>query len=180
MVETFFENPLYIYFALALAELVLVVIWYEKRTSRWVLSLVIPVVLAGVVGLVAHLVVTDRERIIAAVKDIARSVESGQLQQLPDHLDRDFTARLEGLRVGKRQVVALCNSRISRWRIRRVSFAKMKVEVASEEAKMHVVTILTYGEDSRRTPLIWDAVWIKRGGSWLILRVAEPKHGIEF
>ena len=61
MSETFFENPVYVYIALAVAELVLFIIWRETRTRKAALCLLIPPLLAVVIGLIAHFVVTDHE-----------------------------------------------------------------------------------------------------------------------
>ncbi len=181
MAETFFEDPIYVYFALAFTELVLGVIWYEKRTTRWALSLLIPVALAGAVVLVEQLVVTDKEQIVSAARDITEAIESRELERIPEHLDEKFVARLRGMRIGRDEVVAVCNARISRWNISGVSFGKHDVEVTGSQATMHVVTILSYGEEgSSRTSLIWDIIWVKRDGRWRILEVAEPRQGIEF
>ncbi len=85
------------------------------------------------------------------------------------------------MQIGRDEVVAVCNARISRWNISGVSFGKHDVEVTGSQATMHVVTILSYGEEgSSRTSLIWDIIWVKRDGRWRILEVAEPRQGVEF
>jgi len=179
MKEAFFESPFYVYLTLAFAELVLVVVWHEKRTRAWALSLLIPVLLTGAVVLVERLVVTDREQIIAAARDIAAAVETRDLERIPQHLDDKFSAKLPGKRIDRDKAVAEINAKISRRNITGVNFRKTDIEVTGSEAKMHTTTILIYGEEGSRTSLIWDITWIKRAGRWKILEVAEPRHGIE-
>ncbi len=179
MAETFFEDPFNVYLTLAFAELVLGAIWYEKRTTRWALSLLIPVALAGAVVLVEQLVVTDKEQIVAAARDIAEAIESRELERIPEHLDEKFSARVQGVQRDRDEVVAVCNALISRWNITGIGFGRTDVEVTGSEAKMQLKTIFTYGEEGIRTSLIWDIIWIKRDGRWRILEVAEPRQGIK-
>ena len=180
MSKTFFENPLYVYIALGFAELILAVIWYERRHRTWIKSLIVPPVLAVVVALVAHFVVTDREQIIAAARDIAEAIEQQQFQRIPEHLDEKFVATLNGRSVGKDKVTALCNAEVDRWGITGVNFHNMSVEVTPTQARMHLTTFVFYGrEGSSRTALIWDVLWIRRDGRWRIREVAEPQHGFE-
>lgn len=178
MSETFFESPLYVYFALALGELVLGVLWHERRTRKFALAMIAPPVLAVLVGLVAWLVVTDREQIESAARDIANAIEQNQTQRIPAHLDADFTASVGGMPIRKEGVVMVCNSNIERWGIDRVTFHKVDVQVDGSRARMHLTTFLTY-DGGQRSGLIWDLEWINRGGEWLILKVAEPKQGFE-
>ena len=180
MSETFFESPLYVYVTLVLAELVLGVIWYESRKGKWVLGLLGPPMLGLAVGLVEHFVVTDREQIVAAVEEIAEAVETRQLHRMPQHLDEQFTATLGGMRITKDEVVAVCNANVSKWSIREVNFHGMQVEITGREARMEVTTFLVYGrEGNLRSSLMWDITWIKRQGRWLILDVAQPRHGFK-
>jgi len=74
MSETFFENPLYVYIALGLVEVVLLGIWFERRAPGAARAMIVPPVLAGVVALMAHWVVTDREQIQTASQDIAEAI----------------------------------------------------------------------------------------------------------
>ncbi len=181
MSETFFESPLYVYFALGLAELVLAVIWHEKRTRRWAISLAIPIVLAGVVVLVEHVVVTDREQITAAALDIADAIESRQLDRISPHLDDEFQAIFQGIPISKDGVISVCQSQISNWEIKRINFGRTVIKVDGRSATMHLNTFLVYGEKREsRTAMIWDIRWIEREAGWKMYRVSEPKQGFEF
>ena len=180
MSETFFENPLYVYVALALSEVVLVALFFERRSRRAACLLLVPAALAGVVALVAHLVRTDREKIIAAARDIADAVEAGQFDRIAAHLDDDFSASLDGRTVTKAQTVAVCTTVVKRWDITAVTFHNVTVEVTGDRAKMHLTTFISFkAAGPRRTGVIWDVRWIRRSDKWLLLEAEEPTPGFE-
>lgn len=180
MKELFFENPFNLYLALGVIEFPLILIWFARRGRMRLVTLLVPPVLAGLVGLVAHLVVTDREQIIAATEDIALSVESSQTQRIAGHLDEQFTGYLHGVLVRKKELAAVCNASIEKWGISKIVLHKMDVQVSSPKAKMHVNTIITYSTyGGGRIGLIWDTTWIKRGKKWFVLEVQEPRTGFE-
>jgi len=180
MSETFFESPLYVYIALGLAELVLAAIWYERRNRHWALAMVVPPVLVVAVALVAHWVVTDREKIILAAGDIARAAEAGRLERIPPHLDEAFSSAAAGMDLRKSGVVDALEARIRRWRISAIRFNKMRVEIDDGRARMHVTTVISYGRNGDgRAFLIWDVLWAKRGDTWRILEVQSVRQGIE-
>ncbi|MHC4294257.1 MAG: hypothetical protein ACYSTL_01585 [Planctomycetota bacterium] len=180
MSEMFFENPLKIYIALGLIELVCVIVFLVRRTGKSALALLVPLGLAGIVALVAYLVVTDREQITAAVHDIANAIVTAQPERIPPYLDEQFTAHLFGESVRKNEIKAVCNSSIKKWGISEIKFHNMRIEVENRDAKFHVNTFITFSEHGGgRHPLIWDATWVKRGKKWLVLNVREPRTGFE-
>lgn len=183
MSETFFENPIYVYIALGLAELVIAAVWYERRNRRLILAMLIPPVLAIGVAVVERLVVTDREQIMAAAGQMAEAVERRQLDRIVEHIDDEFSsgARMFSLSITKANIVAFANSRISRYSISSIKLAKVGVEVTGRTAKMHLLTMVHHGQDGRaKTPLIWDIVWIRRRDGWRMLEVTGLRQGIEF
>ena len=180
MRETFFENPLWAYVVLGLAAVVLLAVFLERRTPRRAALLLVPVVLAGLTFLVERVVLTDREKIVRAAEDIAHAVETGRTEEIPRYLDGKFVARLRGLPVIKPAVVAVCRSETSAWGIVGVSLHNVQVQVTGMQAKMHVNSIISFGEGGRqRTGIIWDVLWIKRGQEWLVLEVSDPRPGLE-
>jgi len=180
MSETFFENPLYVYLALGFCELVLAVIWHERRAKTWGLAMLVPPVLAAVVALVAHLVVTDREQILRAARDIAQAVETNQLERIPAHLDDDFISNVPRMRLTKADVLAAFRTETKKHAIRGVKFGRTTVEIAGREAEMHTVTVIIYGEKGEgRLWMIWDVLGFKRAGGWKILEVRQLRQGIE-
>lgn len=174
----FCEDPFYVYFALALAELVLAGIWYEKRTRRWAATLLVPVVLAGAVVLVEKLVVTDREWLVRAAGEIAADFEAGKVDAAEKYLDE----KLMGFFGVKQATLAAGRAALLKYDLQSVRLTKLEVQVDDERAKMHTVSIITFkGEEfSGRTSLIWDVHWLKRDDGWRIIRVDRPREGIEF
>lgn len=180
MAETFFEDPTYVWITLVFAEIVLAALWYEKRTRGWALSLAAPVLLAGIVTLVAWLVVTDREQILNVSREIAAAVEDGQAERIPQHLDEDFSASILGQRIARARVVAYCNSQTRQWGIKSITFHKPNVEVTGDEATMNLTTFITYGRDGGgKTSMIWEVLWIKRSGRWRVSEVIEARQGFK-
>ena len=178
--ELFFENPAYVYLTLALAEFALLAIWYERRGRNWALSLAAPVVAAAVVALVAHLVKTDREQIVAAAEDIAAAVQARQPARIPPHLDEQFTMSLHGFTLLKADVVEVCNAETTQWGINTVKFHKVEVAVDGKRARMRIITLIYYQQGGNQPiSLIWNVDWIKRSDGWKILKVDEPRQGFE-
>lgn len=173
---TLFENPLYVYIVLALGWAVLIGIWRARRTRRCAWSLAAPPILAGIVLVVSTLVVTDREQILAAARDIATNFERGDMAEIVRHLDEDFTATLEGQTIGKPAVEAVCSRARQRYSITEIRFHRPQVQVNGGSAAMSLITIIKFEFEgaSGLTSLRWEIRWVKKGGSWKILRVQEP------
>ncbi|MGA2265991.1 MAG: hypothetical protein ABSH10_06115 [Phycisphaerae bacterium] len=173
--QLFFEDPLYVYITLAFAELVLLVIWHETRSQRWLIALAGPPILAGIVLLVATLVVTDREQLIGAAHAIACDAETGDIAATEAYLDDSYS----GLGVNKPGVVAIARSFLKKYRVTHVGFTRLTVEVyPGGRATMHAATIISFGSEGS-TAIVWDVQWVKRPAGWRILEVAEPQQKLE-
>ncbi len=178
MSETFFENPLYVYFTLGFGELVLAAIWHERRNRRWALSLLIPVVLAGAVVLVERLVVTDREQITAAAREIARDIENGEVAALERHLAADFAGIYEGIPLSKQMAIVACMREKGRYGIRAIRFGNVKVIVLDRLANMTVVTRITFetAELGRAMMKVtFDLKWVETPEGWQLRSAEEPR-----
>jgi hypothetical protein len=176
--RTFFEDPLYVYIALVFAELVLAAIWYERRSRRWAMLLLAPVVAAGAVFAVSTLVVTDREQILAAAARIARDLEGGSVAAAQEYLDDEY----RGVGMDKQGALALGRTAIQTYHIRSIRFTRMNVEVASRRARMRAATIIEIAArefGSGQAPLVWEVRWIKRKAGWRIIDVEEPQQRLE-
>ena len=178
--HAFFEDATYVYVALIFAELAIAAVWHEVR-KRWAaILLIVPPVLAGATFLVERVVVTDREKIVAATEEIAASVETGRLDAILPHLHEDFRARVAGVPLTKPMVEAAVRSRLVRYEIQSVNLHRMEVEIEGDRARMHVNTIFRYGpEGAQRYALVWDLRWERVGERWLILDVDPPQPGLE-
>jgi len=181
--EAFFENPIYVYLSLLVAVLVLLAIWYETRSRRVLLGMLIPVVLGILVATIEHLVVTDREQIVEASGEIAAAVQTRQLERIPPYIDEDFSAFLPliSLSLTKDGVVDACNRQILGRDIRSVKLGRTEVEVRGKTATMHAMTMVHYGTAAaRKTPLVWEVVWVKRQDGWRVLKVTDLRQGVRF
>jgi hypothetical protein len=169
----FFENPFYVYVTLGVAELVLTAIWWERRTPRWRQVLLIPPVLAGLVLLVERLVVTDREQLLADVREIARGLEMHQSETLDRYLDDDFRGYLGGREIDRKAAIETADQAVKGMGVSSVSLRDVEVQVNGATARMRGEAWLTFQAPNigvGRGRLEWEVVWRKRGGQW---RIAE-------
>lgn len=174
-----FEDPLYIYFTLGGAWLVLGAIWWERRSRKWAMTLLIPLVLGGAVALVEHLVVTDREQMVNAVHEIAADIERGKLDMAELYLDDQWT---QGYWITKDAALLAGRLAIDKFGIHKVKIQKVTVEVAGQTARMHLVTWVAFkaAEGEGSEPLVWELEWIRRDAGWRIIKSAEPRRQVEF
>ena len=169
----FFENPFYVYVTLGVAELVLAAIWWERRTPRWRQVLLIPPVLAGLVLLVERLVVTDREQLLADVREIARSLEMHQTETLDRYLDDDFRGYLGGREMDRKAAIETADQVVKGMGVSSVSLRDVEVQVNGATARMRGEAWLTFQDPNigvGRGRLDWEIVWLERGDQW---RIAE-------
>jgi len=176
--KTFFESPLPIYLTLIFAEVILAAVWYERRGRRTMLMLLLPPALAVIVLGVSALVVTDRERILNAAKTIARQAETGRTDALREFVDADYS----GFGDDKAGAIRAAESAIGTYRVSRVRFTKLQVEVTGDQAALHAATVIEFGDPrfgSGRTGVVFDVRWIRRQNGWRIIHVRPPRYGVE-
>ena len=176
--KVFFESPLPIYLTLVFAEIALAAVWHERRGRRAKLAMLIPPVLAVIVFSASTLIVTDREQIIRAAKTIAREVEVGRIDALSELVDEDYS----GFGDDKAGAIGATELAMGVYRVSRVRFTKLQVEVEGGEAAMHAATVIEFGAaryGSGRTGVIFDVRWIRRPEGWRIIHVRPPQYGVE-
>lgn len=172
--RTFLESPLYVYVFLAFAELALAAIWHERRTRRLAMSLLVPPAMAAIVFAVSTLVVTDRERLIQAAEKIARNAENGSIAAAVGYLDDNY----HGLGGDKQGLIDEGNRMLSQFRIKKIRFTSMNVEVQGQTAVMNAGTIIEFTDG--QYPLAWEVGWIKRPQGWRIIDIAQPQQKLQF
>ena len=182
MKTLFFEDPFWLYALLVMAEVVLLLIWRRQRTRRSGLRLLVPPGLAVLIFGVATLVVTDRERITAAVHEIAKDVAAGQTTALEKYLDDDFHMTLYGRSFGKAKTIARANKTMRTSRINKVTIKRLQIEVTGDTAAMRMITAVRVEGGGFRggVPLVWTLRWIKRGKQWRILEATQPRIGTSY
>jgi len=182
MKALFFEDPFWLYGLLVLAEGVLLVIWRRQRTRPSAIRLLVPPALAALIFAVATLVVTDRERITAAVHEIAKDVASGRSAALEKYLDEDFHMSLGGKPMGKAKTLKRARRVMARSRITKVKIKRLQIDVSGGTATLRMITAIRVEGGGFRggVPLVWNLRWIKRGGQWRILESAQPRIGTSY
>jgi len=178
-----FENPTYLLIALAAAEVVLGFLWWDRRAERngrtYLYALAVPPVLAAALLLAAALVVTDRERITQAAKEIAADVTQGRRDALERYLDDNFVCRFEGGHVNRQMVLTLVEAQKRVYAIGEIEISSVTVDFDDANyATMRVTTHMT-GRDrdlgaNFTGRVLFTVKWIKRNDGWKVLECEEP------
>ncbi len=169
--RTLFEDPLYLYVALGISEIVLVVMWHSRRQPKLKLAMLVPVALAGLAFALERLVVTDREQIIGISRGIARDIEAGSLDRLADCLDEGFA----GIYGNRESALARGRSLLDQYRPKAITLRGMRVTLEDGQATMSVATHVELGGSEMSgtiVPIQWTIEWAKVGegdaGVWRI------------
>ena len=178
-----FENPLYAFIALAIAEIVLAALWWDRRAEKvgrkFLLSMIVPPVLAGVVLMLSVLVVTDREQITIAAREIAADIAADRSGALEKYLDNHFVGHLGGRNYNRTEALTIAKQQRREYGISNITITSATVEMQGETATMDVMTSLTAEEKSLNVQfqghVEFPLTWVKRSEGWRILECQEPK-----
>ena len=178
MRELLFENPLPLYVALALAEIVIAGLWYRGRTRRLAIALAIPPLLAGAVLALDLLVETPREKLQKAVGQIAADVERGDIRAACGWLSDDFG----GYFVSREGAIDAGEMAWRNYGIRKVELSGVEVKLPPDwEPASAVVHARSNVECQlpllgvQKVALDWTVHWAYRSGQWKITDIDEPK-----
>ena len=183
-----FENPVYLYLALACAEMVLVFLWRAGKTWRTAAAMAVPILLAGAVFVVEAVVVTDREQITAALREIvrdagARGQAASEFQVLATYLDQNVQVDLAGhggANLDKDRLLTRARAVAKQFNLRRVELVRPEVQIDEQKARVSFGTIVSYAHKTfgeGRASIRWQLHWAKKGGAWRIVRVDPPEFG---
>lgn len=175
-----FEDPFWLYGFLLVAAVVLALRWRrtrDRRHARWIL---LPVGLAVLVFALSTLVVTDREKIQGATREIIAHVQSRRADSIEAFLDEDFRASLHGEGLDRAQAMKKLRQALSQGSVGEVEIKENEVEVKGPEANQRLLTLIELrgGLGQGRLPVLWQIHWVRVGGRWRIHEVAEPRIGI--
>ncbi|MCK4276420.1 MAG: hypothetical protein KAX78_07900 [Phycisphaerae bacterium] len=176
--RTFFEAPLYLYVALAAAELVLFVVWRGRRTRKTAQRLLIPLALAASVFVLEASVVTLREKLSEAIEQLARHAEVLDVDAIAAYLTDDFELSGARGRIGRSAAVSSANSAIGRYKITAVKFVSHDMEMSDREARTVLTTqIITDADEiGMRNPFVsWSLHWSFGPQGWRIRRADQPQ-----
>ena len=167
--ETLFEDPFYLYVLLAIAAVVCLGVWRSRRKAKWLLMIGVLVLLAGGFYFLERAIVTDRERIWAALDAMAAAAEKHDVDTLTGYLDDNY----RGWRLGKITAVAAAKLALRRWQIHKVKFMERpKVAVSGDSADSTVRVVFHY-DGQKRHPMGWEVEWVRRPDGWRV-RHATP------
>ena len=174
--QVFFENPLNVYVTLAFAELVLAGIWYQRRTPRRAMALLAPLLLAAATALTAHLVVTDREQIAAALKKMAGHVLDDNSAALQEYIDEDYRGLIANDKAG---LMVRATATLGRLRFESIKLKSTEIDVSGKKAnaKFTAEVVLTdHVLGGRPIPTHWEFLWVKTDDRWRILQIKTPQR----
>ena len=155
-----FEDPMYLYVALGLTEAVLAIRWRQRGTRRSALALVVPAALALCVLTLDWQVVTDREQIIGASREIARDLQAGSVAAAERYLHEDFS----GYYQTKQNVLAQGRRAIEVHKPKLIRLRNLQVSVTGRQAEMSVTTVVEPGAGEfagQQHPFNWSVRWVK-------------------
>jgi hypothetical protein len=170
--RTFLEDPTYLYVLLVIVELVLMAIWYSRRTAWSARLLLLPVVLAGCVVAADAMVVTDRERLKQVVEEIAADVAGGSFDVATSYLDDSY----QGFGGNKAGLIDRGLAEAHSRRIEKVKFTRVQTIFSGKTAEMDVTTVIHMrGDYAGSRPIAWKIYWVDLPEGWRIRGVTSPQ-----
>lgn len=182
MSSILFEDPTPLYVVLGLAELVLLIIWYRTRTRRSAFALAIPVSAAALLALIASVVVTDREHIVASIEQIVADINRGDIRSAAIYLDEDYSIEegVEGVEAD--DVIEKAETAMRDFGVQDVEIIDLSVTIDGSSATAKISTKIHMNNRAAgegNIPVHWTIEWIKRPQGWRIVHVARPKVGLQ-
>jgi hypothetical protein len=134
MEHLFFEDPFWLYVGLGALELVLFWMWSGERGRRSARRLLYPPIAAAMIGALAALVTTDRERLVARIHEASGAAVAGRFEGWRRYLDDRF--RVTGFLTLER-AAALERAQViaSRYGLFSAEISDLEVEVESPKAQ---------------------------------------------
>ncbi|MCD4824960.1 MAG: hypothetical protein K8S55_10145 [Phycisphaerae bacterium] len=173
--QLFLEDPTYLYIALAVAELVLIVHWKARRTGRAAKMLLIPLVLAGGAFALERFVVTDREQLHQIITEIAHDAEKAEFDKATVYIAENY----HGFGGNKTSLVILAKLKCKSFGIEKVKITNINIKVTGKRAEMALITAIHFnGEMSGMACLKWKIFWVKLPEGWQIIEITKPQRAM--
>ncbi len=169
------EDPIYVFISLAVAVLVMLVLWHSNRKTLYLQLIIVPVILAGVVFAMDYYIITDREQIDQAVLAIVTDLEAGKLDAADYYLDDKFA----GYKINKILLLKFAQAQLDKLQIENINLSHDTVTITGKQADMTVTSVLDLGGKFKgKYALKWQLHWVKRPQGWRIDEVAPPEQTI--
>lgn len=172
-----FEHPLWLYVVCGVAEAVIGFGWLLSRSRRWKRAAIVPAGIALLVAVLGIVVQTDREKISAALKDIAARVETGDFAGVGRHLDPACRCPTGGGgSLSKQELLDRGKSVATRFSVWMVHARRIRT-VFDGDAAATELDVLTTSDAGLRL-MSWRVRWARRGDGWRIVEVEllSPKE----
>ncbi|MBN2693309.1 hypothetical protein JXR93_01480 [bacterium] len=180
MNELLFENPLYLIILFLGGSVFLYSKWKGSllENSRfW--KMLIPTAIAGVIFLISHFVVTDKEAILNASNKISSEISLNNYSILKKMLKSDFTISYKSQIINKDEFLKFLDELQSeqKYIITRMSIKLNQLRIMSSKATtdFNITIYIDTSEGIFRQILNWKLYWEKDGNHWLISKSDEPK-----
>lgn len=169
------ESPLKLLAGAILVEAVLATCWWFRpgRTTSWLV--VGGPLLATVLLIVQHLVVTDRERIGQILDALALAVDCEDVDAIADALDEDYEA--EGM--DKEAFLARVESAFERAEIDEVKILNTKITVEGDAASVNLrahCRIRASDWPYDYFPSAWLLRFVRRDDDWQVQHIRQTKY----
>jgi len=165
-----FEQPVWLYVAVVVAEAVIGFGWLLSRSRRWARAAIVPAAVALVVVLLGVLVQTDREKIAAALKDIAAKAQAGDFAGAGRHLDATCRYPLAGGgSVGRKELIDRGQWAVRTFNVRMVRAQQIRTTVYGDSADTELAVWTT--SDAGFRAMTWQVTWARRDDRWRIVEV---------
>ena len=169
------ERPWPVYLAGSVVVIVLLGLWVKYRRHKLLWRALVVAAVAGAIGLLAHFVDTDGEKIAMSLERMARDVEAGRIAAIKETLDEDCRGlKMSGITITKAQLLLFGKMALGVNKITSVNFVTIETDTDGDKATSEVATnIFTDHPDQLGRPagVVWRLQWIKRPAGWRILQV---------
>ena len=170
--ELLFERPATIYIVLGAVEIVVLAVWAWRRTARCGWATLAAPVLAVVVGLIAHYVQSDGEKIAAILDGAIANIEAGKVDAAAECLDSKFAVPdRQGRPIPKDRYVEMARRTLTRWPVERVVLRRRETEVSGGSAVTELETTIIGKSGEGINKATWELTWIRRREGWRVTAI---------
>lgn len=171
--ELFFGDPTKVYCALGLIEVVLLGIWFSRRSERLRRWLLVPLVVAAAIFAADYAIETDREALIRITHQLTEDFQQKRFDVIDEYIAEDYKGYVgdkAGL-MGKMR--AASNPDV-------VKLVSIDLDIQGPEATMSIIVNIDIKMEvgKGRMSMLVPVHWEKRDEGWRVIKVDEPKAAL--
>lgn len=166
LTEILFESPWKLGMPAAVVCGTLLVLWRRTGSNGRRTAFLSAVGVSAGLFLLQTLVVTDREAIIALVRDLAEAVESSELDRIEAAIDDSY--RAGGLQ--RQTVMPAIRARLSHYSVERPRLWNFRVEVRGDEATTRFQCLCDVRTEGALVSILseWSLELVRRQDAWKV------------